>query len=127
MTITFKSEYRLIKFNEQARKTNHVLIPPNTYPCHLEPNPLGFSGQWLIIDEPFKEDGVKVGASLNSMTQWAGEGWEEYEVILIDDKGERVVPEAGLFTWEKVGQRIAEGLITNPRIIEQYNKLKTSN
>jgi hypothetical protein len=129
MRITFKQPYELIK--KIGDQHGHIEFPAGTYACHLESNPGGHKGQWVVMDDyspiggtpsPIPAD-TKVGASLNSITQWAGEAWEENEVILLDDQGTQMIHHReGLYSYEAQGKRITTGIITDAGVIQKHNE-----
>lgn len=93
-------------------------VPAGDYDAELVPCPLGHNCQWVVLA------GTLIGASLGSLTQWTGEAWFEYEVVVLDDDGTKLLhPAEGEFTLEEQARRIAAGIITDRRVIDQHHQL----
>jgi hypothetical protein len=137
MKVIFKRDYRLIDADHfhdkpdrpvELQQPHNVTITPvcqryysvpaGEYEAELMPNPMGFGGVWLVLKN------TRIGASLGSLTQWAGEAWGKSEVIVLDDDGKQVIdPEQGYYTLEMLRDKIVSGEINHPDVVARYNHL----
>lgn len=96
----------------------HYLVERGEYEVCPMMNPFG------ITDKPFIalcESPIVVGATIGSLTQWSGDGWDEYEIKLIDEDGGQIFGEHESYTMEEQGKRIADGTIQSNLVIARHN------
>ncbi len=76
-TITVQG--RVLKCTAFDSRYVHYSIPRGEYECQKVPNPFLFS-ETTFIALCGTPEGLVIGATLGSISQWSGEAWDEYEI-----------------------------------------------
>ena len=100
----------------------HYMIPRGEYECEPVPNPF-LKKDAIFIALCGTPEGLTIGATIGSLVQWSGDGWDEFEIKLFDNDGSQIPDHTGdvpFYTMEEQGKRIADGTINSNSVIARH-------